>query len=227
MGGRSPSLTRAVLDEGFMGRAFELARSGLGKTAPNPSVGCVLARDGVMVGEGRTQASGRPHAEAVALSMAGEKAAGATAYITLEPCAHESSRGAACSDSLIKAGVKVAFVSVLDPDPRTAGIGVARLREAGLEVHVGLFEEAGQSQIAGFAKRLRTGLPWLHIGQDDGTFDCVLGEAAPSALPQTLEELGQSGIMRVCVMPGSDLAKQAMELALFDSMDGPSAAASG
>ena len=212
MEGLSPSRAWAALDEGFMGRAFELARSGLGKTVPNPSVGCVLVRDGVIVGEGRTQASGRPHAEAVALTVAGERAVGGTAYVTLEPCAHESSRGQACSDALIQAGVKVVFVSVLDPDPRTAGIGVARLRSAGIEVQVGLLEEAGQAQIAGFAKRLQTGLPWLHIGQDDGTFDCVL------------RDLGRSGMMRVCVMPGSELAKQAVELAMFDSMDVPSAA---
>ena len=224
MGRRSPSLTWAALDEGFMGRAFELARSGLGKTVPNPSVGCVLVRDGVIVGEGRTQASGRPHAEAVALTVSGERAAGSTAYVTLEPCAHESSRGPACSDALSQAGVKAVFVSVLDPDPRTAGIGVARLKAAGLEVQVGLLEAAGAAQIAGFAKRLRTGLPWLHIGQDDGTFDCILGDGVSSALPKVLEDLGRSGMMRVCVMPGSELAKQAVELAMFDSMDVPSAA---
>jgi pyrimidine deaminase RibD-like protein len=224
MGRISPSLGWSALDEGYMARALELARSGLGKTVPNPSVGCVLVRDGVIVGEGRTQASGRPHAEAVALTVAGERAAGSTAYVTLEPCAHESSRGPACSNALVKAGIKVAFVSMLDPDPRTAGIGVARLKAAGLEVHVGLLEEAGQTQVAGFAKRLRTGLPWLHIGQDDGTFDCVLSDGVSSVLPQILEELGRSGMMRVCIMPGSDFAKQAIELALFDSMDGPSAA---
>jgi pyrimidine deaminase RibD-like protein len=227
MEGRSPSRVWSALDKGFMGRAFELARSGLGKTVPNPCVGCVLVRDRTVVGEGRTQASGRPHGEAVALSMAGGRAAGSTAYVTLEPCAHESSRGPACSSTLIEAGVKVVFVSVLDPDPRTTGIGVARLLEAGIEVHVGLLEQAGQTQIAGFAKRLRTGLPWLHIGQDDGMFDCVLSDGATLALPQILEELGQSGMMRVCVTPGSDLAKQAIDFALFDSMDVPLSAAGG
>jgi diaminohydroxyphosphoribosylaminopyrimidine deaminase/5-amino-6-(5-phosphoribosylamino)uracil reductase len=223
----SPSLVWSALDEGFMGRAFELARSGLGKTAPNPSVGCVLLRDGMVVGEGRTQGTGRPHGEAVALKVAGERAAGSTAYVTLEPCAHESSRGPACSDGLIEAGVRVVFISVLDPDPRTAGMGVARLREAGLEVHIGLLEEAGQTQIAGFAKRLRTGLPWLHIGQDDGTFDCVLNDGATKDLQQFLAHLGQLGAMRVCVVPGSFCAKHAIELALFDSIDVPSATTGG
>ncbi|GIU67663.1 hypothetical protein PsB1_1817 [Candidatus Phycosocius spiralis] len=210
-----------------MGRAFELARDGLGKTAPNPSVGCVIVRNGIVVGEGRTQVSGRPHGEAVALAIAGNQADGSFVYVTMEPCAHESNRGPACSDALIQAGVKSVTISVLDPDPRTTGQGVRRLRQADIEVHVGLFSEAGQTQIAGFVKRLRTGLPWLHVGQDDGTFDAVLHDGITASLSQMILELGQEGMMRVCISPGSFLAKQAMLLGIVDSIDKPSTASGG
>lgn len=209
----------SLADIAFMTRALELARSGLGVTQPNPSVGCVLVRDDLIIGEGRTQRGGRPHGEAMALAMAGLKASGAHAFVTLEPCAHESARGPACSTSLIDAGVGAVTISVLDPDPRTRGIGVARLEAAGISVRVGLLEAEGQTQIAGFEKRLRTGLPWVHVGQDDGTFDAVL-----DALPQVdfaahLTDLGTQGAMRLCLLTGSPIAAMALTLNLVDSAD--------
>lgn len=206
-------------DMAFMARALELARSGLGQTQPNPSVGCVLVRNGVIIGEGRTQAGGRPHGEAMALAMAGPSAAGSHAYVTLEPCAHESLRGPACSSSLIQAGVSCATISVLDPDQRTRGIGMARLEAAGIVVHLGLLAEQGQQQIAGFEKRLRTGLPWVHVGRDDGTFDAVLDSIPQVELTAFLAEAGKQGVMRLCMPMGSAIGTLAAELNLVDSWD--------
>ena len=120
-----------------MGVALALADRGVGRTAPNPNVGCVIIRDGRVVSRGWTQPGGRPHAEAMALAQAGERARGATAYVTLEPCAHRSTRGPACSDLLVASGVARVVAAIEDPDPRTAGQGFARLREAGIAVTVG------------------------------------------------------------------------------------------
>jgi pyrimidine deaminase RibD-like protein len=209
----------SLADLAFMSRALELARSGLGLTQPNPSVGCVLVRDDVIIGEGRTQAGGRPHGEAMALAMAGPKAAGSHAYVTLEPCAHESLRGPACSTSLIDVGVGSVTISVLDPDPRTRGIGVARLEAAGISVRVGLMEAEGQAQIAGFEKRLRTGLPWIHVGKDDGSFDAVLVEVPRVDLAAHLALLGTQGVMRLCLVAGSPVVARALALNLVDSTD--------
>ena len=186
-----PVIHWSLADIGFMSRALELARSGLGHTMPNPSVGCVLVQDGIIVGEGRTQAGGRPHGEAVALAMAGLKASGSHAYVTLEPCAHDSMRG----------------------------LGVARLESAGIVVRLGLLADQGQQQIAGFEKRLRTGLPWVHLGKDDGTFDSVIGNLQNTDLAAYLAEAGANGVMRLCLLPGSPAADQAVALNLVDSCD--------
>ncbi len=209
----------SLADIGFMSRALELARSGLGHTMPNPSVGCVLVQDGIIVGEGRTQAGGRPHGEAMALAMAGLSARGSHAYVTLEPCAHDSLRGPACSTTLVEAGIGGVTISGLDPDPRTRGLGVARLESAGVIVRLGLLAEQGQQQIAGFEKRLRTGLPWVHVGADDGTFDVVVSSHHTVELAAYLAEAGAKGVMRLCLLPGSQVAAQAVALNLVDSSD--------
>lgn len=214
-----PLIQWSLADIGFMSRALELARSGLGHTAPNPSVGCILVGDGLIIGEGRTQAGGRPHGEAMALAMAGSNATGSHAYVTLEPCAHDSSRGPACSTTLVEAGIGCVTISVLDPDPRTRGLGVARLEAAGLVVRVGLLAEQGQQQIAGFEKRLRTGLPWVHVGQDNGTFDAVMGNLQAVDFAAYLAEAGANGVMRLCLLPGSPAAEQAAALSLVDSSE--------
>jgi len=214
-----PVIQWSLADIGFMSRALELARLGLGHTAPNPSVGCVLVHDGIIVGEGRTQAGGRPHGEAMALAMAGPKAAGSHAYVTLEPCAHDSSRGPACSNTLAEAGIGGVTISVLDPDLRTRGLGVARLESAGVVVRLGLLAEQGLQQIAGFEKRLRTGLPWVHVGRDDGTFDAVVDSLQAVDLAACLAEAGSKGVMRLCLLSGSAAADQAVALNLVDSSD--------
>jgi diaminohydroxyphosphoribosylaminopyrimidine deaminase/5-amino-6-(5-phosphoribosylamino)uracil reductase len=149
-------------DERWMQAALALARRGAGRTGSNPNVGCLLVREDRVVGRGWTQDGGRPHAEAVALAQAGALARGATAYVTLEPCAHESARGPACADGLVAAGVARVVAAIQDPDPRTAGAGLARLAAAGIDVADGVGRAAAEAELAGFAGRLR-GRPELTL----------------------------------------------------------------
>lgn len=146
-----------------MNAAIALGERGRGRTAPNPNVGCVIVKDGKAVGSGWTQPGGRPHAEAVALVEAGEAARGATAYVTLEPCAHRSERGPACADLLIEAGVARVVAAVRDPDPRTDGRGLERLRSAGIEVGSGIEALAAERSLAGFLTRQRLGRPYVTL----------------------------------------------------------------
>lgn len=150
-------------DARWMGAALGLAERGRGRTAPNPNVGCVIVRDGIVVGRGWTQPGGRPHAEAMALAQAGEAAAGATVYTTLEPCAHGSARGPDCSGSLIAAGVARVVIALGDPDPRTNGKGVARLRDAGVDVVTGVQEAEARRSMAGFLTRRAYGRPFVTL----------------------------------------------------------------
>lgn len=150
-------------DARWMGAALALAQRGVGRTAPNPTVGCVIVKDGRVVGRGWTQPGGRPHGEQMALAQAGEAARGATAYTTLEPCAHLSARGPACSDGLIAAGVARVVVATGDPDPRTAGQGIERLRAAGIEVAVGVREAEARQVTAGFLMRQAQGRPFVTL----------------------------------------------------------------
>jgi diaminohydroxyphosphoribosylaminopyrimidine deaminase/5-amino-6-(5-phosphoribosylamino)uracil reductase len=143
-----------------MAQALHLAERGLYATSPNPRVGCVLVRDGKMVGEGWHELAGGPHAEAVALRMAGEAARGVTAYVTLEPCNHQG-RTPPCADALIAAGVTRVVAAVQDPNPQVAGQGLAKLRAAGIEVECGLMEAAARELNLGFFARMTRGTPWL------------------------------------------------------------------
>jgi len=146
-------------DHAFMARALRLAERAVGTTAPNPSVGCVLARDGRVVGEGFTQPPGGPHAEIVALAAAGDAARGATAYVTLEPCNHTGRTGP-CTEALIDAGIARVVCAALDPNPIAQG-GIDRLREAGIEVHVGVLEAQARAVNRGFFARLTRGRPFV------------------------------------------------------------------
>lgn len=145
-----------------MRSALALARRGLGRVWPNPAVGCVLVKDGNVIGRGWTQPGGRPHAETEALRRAGEAANGATAYVTLEPCAHHGETPP-CADALIEAGVARCFIAVGDPDPRVDGGGVRKLEAAGIEVHRGLCEDEAEALNAGFLSRLRKQRPFVTL----------------------------------------------------------------
>ncbi len=144
-------------DRHHMTAALALSRRNLGSTWPNPSVGCVLVRGGRVVGRGVTAPGGRPHGEASALAAAGGRAKGATAYVTLEPCAHR------CADALAAAGVRRVVVPLTDPDPRTAGKGLRRLEDAGIEVDVGLMADEAGDLHAGFLSRIVHGRPLVTL----------------------------------------------------------------
>ena len=145
-----------------MRAAVALARRGLGSTWPNPPVGCVLVQGGRVVGRGVTAPGGRPHAEVLALRMAGAAARGATAYVTLEPCSHHG-QTPPCADALIAAGIARVVVACGDPDPRVDGAGLARLREAGVAVEAGLLAAEAAEALAGFMMRVRHGRPLVTL----------------------------------------------------------------
>lgn len=149
-------------DEIYMARAMKLAQRGRFTTHPNPNVGCVIVKDGVVVGEGFHYRAGEPHAEVHALRMAGEKARGATAYVTLEPCSHHG-RTPPCCEALIAAGVARVVTSMQDPNPQVAGRGLYRLQQEGIDVSHGLMMNDAEALNKGFLKRMRTGFPYIQL----------------------------------------------------------------
>jgi diaminohydroxyphosphoribosylaminopyrimidine deaminase/5-amino-6-(5-phosphoribosylamino)uracil reductase len=149
-------------DIAHMRAALALARRGLGTTWPNPSVGCVIVRDGRVVGRGTTAPGGRPHAEPAALAMAGDQARGGTAYVTLEPCCHFG-RSPPCTDALIAAGITRVVAATGDPDPRVNGNGFAKLVASGIAVETGLLEDEAKDVLTGFANRITLGRPMVTL----------------------------------------------------------------
>ncbi|WP_197970650.1 bifunctional diaminohydroxyphosphoribosylaminopyrimidine deaminase/5-amino-6-(5-phosphoribosylamino)uracil reductase RibD [Denitratisoma oestradiolicum] len=152
----------SALDHQYMAQALRLARRGLYTTTPNPRVGCVLVKEGRVVGEGWHEKAGRPHAEIHALQDAGESARGAVAYVSLEPCSHHG-RTPPCTEALIAAGVARVVAAMEDPNPRVAGQGLDRLREAGIETALGLMEEESRELNIGFHSRMTRQRPWLRL----------------------------------------------------------------
>jgi len=153
----------SVADHAFMARALQLAERGLNSTSPNPRVGCVIVRDGRIIGEGWHERAGEPHAEVHALAAAAahaDAARGADVYVTLEPCAHHG-RTPPCADALVAAGVARVVAAMQDPDPRVAGRGLDRLAAAGIRVDCGLLADAARELNIGFVSRLTRGRPWL------------------------------------------------------------------
>ncbi len=150
------------VDARFMALALALGRRGLGRTWPNPAVGAVIVKDGVIVGRGWTQAGGRPHAEVEALRRAGEAARGATLYVTLEPCSHYG-KTPPCADAVIAAGILRVVSALEDPNPEVAGQGHARLRAAGIVVDIGVGAEQARHDHAGHIRRMRDGRPHVML----------------------------------------------------------------
>jgi diaminohydroxyphosphoribosylaminopyrimidine deaminase/5-amino-6-(5-phosphoribosylamino)uracil reductase len=174
-------------DAGWMARAVALAEGGRGTTSPNPMVGAVLVLDGRVVGEGFHRAPGEPHAEVAALAAAGPAAAGATCYVTLEPCAHQG-RTPPCADALLQAGVARVVAALPDPDPRVDGAGLQRLRAAGVAVTVGVGADAAAEQNAAYLTHRRLGRPRVtlkaaasldgKVAAPDGSSQWITGPAA-------------------------------------------------
>ncbi|MFW3897159.1 bifunctional diaminohydroxyphosphoribosylaminopyrimidine deaminase/5-amino-6-(5-phosphoribosylamino)uracil reductase RibD [Pseudomonas bharatica] len=185
------STERAVLDAHYMARALELARKGVYSTHPNPRVGCVIVRDGRIVGEGWHVRAGEPHAEVHALREAGELARGACAYVTLEPCSHHG-RTPPCAEALVKAGVSRVVAAMQDPNPQVAGNGLKRLADAGIEVASGVLEAEARALNPGFLKRMEHRLPFVRVklamsldgrtAMASGESQWITGPAARSAV---------------------------------------------
>ncbi len=177
----------------LMLRAIELARRGEGFVEPNPMVGCVIVRDGQIVGEGWHQQFGGPHAEVHALAAAGERAKGATMYVTLEPCCHQG-KTPPCTDAIIAAGIQRVVTAVRDPFPKVAGGGLKRLAAAGIDVELGLHEAEVQQLNAPYLKLVATGRPWViakwamtldgKIATRSGYSKWISGEAARHVVHQ-------------------------------------------
>ncbi|MCU7649867.1 bifunctional diaminohydroxyphosphoribosylaminopyrimidine deaminase/5-amino-6-(5-phosphoribosylamino)uracil reductase RibD [Pseudomonas piscis] len=193
----SQSAEQAVLDAHYMARALELARKGRYTTHPNPRVGCVIVRDGQVVGEGWHVRAGEPHAEVHALRAAGDQARGATAYVTLEPCSHHG-RTPPCADALVGAGVARVVAAMQDPNPQVAGRGMRRLAEAGIVVHSGVLEGEARAINKGFLKRMEHGLPYVRVklamsldgrtAMASGESQWITGPAARSAVQRLRAE---------------------------------------
>jgi diaminohydroxyphosphoribosylaminopyrimidine deaminase / 5-amino-6-(5-phosphoribosylamino)uracil reductase len=152
----------SATDHAHMARALRLAERGLFTTTPNPRVGCVIVREGEIVGEGFHERAGEPHAEVHALRAAGQRARGATAYVSLEPCSHFG-RTSPCADALIEGGVVRVVAAMVDPYPKVAGQGLARLRGAGIQTESGLMQAEARELNIGFVARMTRGRPWLRI----------------------------------------------------------------
>jgi diaminohydroxyphosphoribosylaminopyrimidine deaminase/5-amino-6-(5-phosphoribosylamino)uracil reductase len=150
------------VDREHMAEALRLAEKGLFSTTPNPRVGCVIVREGAVVGTGWHERTGGPHAEVLALRAAGERASGATAYVSLEPCSHHG-RTPPCVDALIEAGIARVVAAMQDPNSRVAGSGFARLRAAGIEVESGLMQDEANALNCGFVSRMSRGRPWVRM----------------------------------------------------------------
>jgi len=158
----SPPFRFSAIDHAMMARALRLAERGAFTTKPNPMVGCVIAKDGEIVGEGWHQRAGGPHAEVLALQGVGDSARGATAYVTLEPCSHVGRTGP-CADALVAAGITRVVGAMRDPNPLVDGSGFERLRAAGIDVEIGLMEALARELNRGFLSRVERGRPWLRI----------------------------------------------------------------
>lgn len=202
----------------LMRRAIALAHAQRGITWPNPTVGCVIVRAGVVVGQAATGPGGpgseahRLHAEEQALEAAGAAAAGADVYLTLEPCAVRSSGRPSCAERLGEAQVARVFIACADPSAHAAGRGVARLRQAGVEVETGLLAEEAEDLYAGYKHRLATGLPLVEEASDGSGFDTAFAPDPGEDLEAALRRLGEAGHTRLWAPRGSALA-QALQAA--------------
>lgn len=196
-------------DTDHMAHALRIAARGLGRTWPNPAVGCVILKAGVVVGRGWTQPGGRPHAEVTALHQAGNAARGATAYVTLEPCAHHG-KTPPCAEALIAAGVTRVVSALQDPDPRVSGKGHAMLRAAGVEVTENILQSEASRANAGFLKRVTQGLPFVTLKLAttlDGRIATATGESRWITGPASRRAVHTMRLNHDAVLIGSGTAR--------------------
>ena len=196
------------LDEAMMRRAIAAAMETLGRTRPNPTVGCVIARGDAVLAVAATAPTGRPHAEEQALDVAGDSAAGADCYVTLEPCGVRTSGGTSCSQRLVDAGVRRVMIACEDISPGAAGQGIERLRAAGIAVELGLL--AGEADVlsAGFRHRLATGRPMVELADGPATFEGRFEAPEDADLGRALEEYARKGYSRLWTPRGGNMAQR-------------------
>lgn len=196
-------------DESYMRTALGLGRRGLGRSWPNPAVGCVIVNAGRIVGRGHTQAGGRPHAETVALAQAGSKAKGATAYVTLEPCAHQG-QTPPCASALIEAGIARVVAPLEDTDTRVSGRGFEMLRDAGIEVKLGVCAAEAARDHAGFLKLQSVGRPFVTLklaSSFDGRIATATGESQWITGPEARADVHRLRASHDAVMIGAGTAR--------------------
>jgi diaminohydroxyphosphoribosylaminopyrimidine deaminase/5-amino-6-(5-phosphoribosylamino)uracil reductase len=210
----------AADDIRFMRRALALARGQLGRVAPNPAVGCVIVRAGAEIADGATADGGRPHAEERALAAAGAAARGATAYVTLEPCAERSNGSPSCSARLVAAGLARVVIATGNAHAKTGGIGFDRLRAAGMEIETGVCEAEARALNAGFFSLIETGAPLVVIGGDPSVCDGPFALRAGESPAEALRRLGEGGMTRVWAALHNPLALALEESGLARTVRG-------
>jgi diaminohydroxyphosphoribosylaminopyrimidine deaminase/5-amino-6-(5-phosphoribosylamino)uracil reductase len=194
------------LDRTLMRRAIAAGRTALGRAWPNPAVGCVIARGEEIVAEAATAQGGRPHAEEQALAEAGARARGAAAFVTLEPCASRSNGAPSCTDLLIQARIARVVFACEDGSPHASGGGLERLKEAGVQVEIGLLADEAEVLSAGFLHRLRTGCPLVEAADGPHGYDELFQPAPGEALQAALDRFGAHGYTRLWTPRGGPLA---------------------
>jgi diaminohydroxyphosphoribosylaminopyrimidine deaminase/5-amino-6-(5-phosphoribosylamino)uracil reductase len=208
-------------DRALMRRAIGLAHAQLGRTWPNPVVGCVIAKDGLVLAEavtgpgGANSAGQRLHAEEQALGLAGDAARGGVAYITLEPCARRSSQRASCTDRLIAGGLVRVVIACEDPSPLADGAGVRRLRQAGIAVEIGLLADEAAGLYRGYRRRLAQGRPLVEAAESGDGFDAAFEPRTGEDLAAALSRYGADGYTRLWVPRGAPLEQALLDLGLL------------
>jgi diaminohydroxyphosphoribosylaminopyrimidine deaminase/5-amino-6-(5-phosphoribosylamino)uracil reductase len=201
--------------ETLMRRALAAAQTRLGRTWPNPAVGCVIARGDEVLAETATAVGGRPHAEEQALMQVGEAARGATVYITLEPCAQRSSGATSCSDLLTHLGVARVVIAADNPEPLSAGRGLTRLQAAGVPVEVGFLADEAEPLYRAFRHKLRTGLPLIEAAAGPDGFDARFVPEAGESPDAALRRYAKAGYTRLWVENAAPLASRLKDLGLL------------
>jgi diaminohydroxyphosphoribosylaminopyrimidine deaminase/5-amino-6-(5-phosphoribosylamino)uracil reductase len=198
----------AALDEAMMRRAIDAATAVLGKTRPNPAVGCVIARGEQVLAVAATAPSGRPHAEEQALAAAGAAAAGATCYVTLEPCGARTSGAASCAERLVASAIGRVVIACEDISLNAAGQGLERLKAAGVTVELGLLADEADVLSGGFRHRLATGRPLVEAADGSATFEGRFEAGEDADLAQALAEYARKGYSRLWTPRGGDMAQR-------------------
>ena len=214
-----PATAGSDADTAFMRQAIALGQRQMGRTWPNPPVGCVIVKDGKIIAEGATGDGGRPHAEEVALDAAGEAAEGATAYVTLEPCGRRSTGACSCSERLVKAKVARVVYACPDPSPYASHIGHEHIEAAGIDLGTGLCAAEAETLVAGFVHFLATGRPLVAERESGEGFDAAFTRDPVLPLEDDLKAWGAKGYRALYVLPGSKVALELRRANLIESGD--------